>query len=116
MRLLLQPQRCCGVLQKCARFSNVITIICSYNSLVLSKLSFGSVIWNPRYAIYIDQLERIQRKFLKFISFKSFHESNAAKAPPLATKRTISDIMFLYKIINNSIDSSELVSIPTSLK
>ena len=47
------------VLRKCARFSNVKTIICLYNSLVLSKLSFGSVIWNPRYAIYIDQLERI---------------------------------------------------------
>ena len=52
----------------------------------------------------------------KCISFKSFYESNAAMAQeyfhisPLATKRTISDIMFRYKIVNNSIDSSELVS------
>ena len=112
----------------CARLLNVKTIICLYSSLVLSKLSFGSVIWNPTYAIYIDQLKRIQRRFLKFIYFKSFHESNAAMAQeyfyisPLATKQTISD-MFLYKIVINSIDSSDLVSmiikcssIPTLLK
>ena len=115
MRWLLQPQRCWGMFYENVPDSqNVKTIICLYNFLVLSKLSFGSVIWNPRYAIYIDQLERIQRKFLKFISFRSFHESNAAKAQeyfhisPLTTKRTISDIMFLYKIVNNLIDSSEL--------
>ena len=63
------------VLQKCARCSNVKTIVCLYSSLVLSKLSLCSVQSGipDMPSVLIDQLERIQRRFLKFISFKSFY-------------------------------------------
>ena len=106
------------VKRKCKLFHSGKVILSLYNAFVLSKLSFASIIWNPQYATYIERLERVQNKFLKFLAYKSNFITedgvslarNHFRIVTLENRRKISDILFLHKILNNCIDSSEILS------
>ena len=45
-----------------------ITMMTLFNSLVLSRLDYGSQLWSPHLVRHIDQLEKIQRSFTKHIT------------------------------------------------
>lgn len=107
------------VSRKCAQFTNVKAIVCLFNAFVLGKLSFGSIIWNPRYGVYRDRLESVQNKLLKFISFKEHfliqdHDYSAAREHfniiSLANRRKITDVMFLFNIINSHYNAPSILS------
>ncbi|KAG6458410.1 hypothetical protein O3G_MSEX010832 [Manduca sexta] len=93
-------------------FKSISTVQLLYNCFVRSHLEYASVVWNPHYKIYIERLERIQEKFLKNLEYR-FNYKKLPQLPrimSLANRREIRDQVFLFKIVNNLIDSSYLLS------
>lgn len=78
---------------------------------------FGSIIWAQNYT---DKLvENVQYKFLKSIAFRlnlpisrdSFSlVANSIYIQPCEVRRKLSDVMFIYDLLNNYIDCSDLLS------
>ena len=100
-------------------FKNIISMKMLYFSLVRSHLEFGSMVWSPNYALYINQLENVQYKFLKLTCNKlnltidrdSYHFQSTYLGVSLCEiRRSVADLMFLYDLLNGNIDSSELLS------
>lgn len=105
--------------RQCADFNNSKTILTLYYSYVFSKLQFASVIWSPVYRNNVERLEKIQRNFLRFLGYKShFHVAHhdyseirrRFKILELEKRRTLSDILTLFKIINNLSSSPNILS------
>lgn len=102
-------------------FQDVESIIHLYNSLVKSKLMYGSLIWNTDIAALEYELEKIQNQFLRYLSFK-IHEpmhyynhnykfiQQRFNIVPLKVARKQHDLIFLHNLLNNKINSPELLS------
>ena len=58
------------IVRNSRQFADTATLKMLYCAYVRSKLEYASLVWNPGYAIHINQLESVQRRFLKFLSFK----------------------------------------------
>ena len=109
-----------GFMKRVTRdFSNSKTLHTLYNSLVRSRLEYCSQIWNPSARVHINKLERIQRKYLKYICYKTrtmYHDYSYESLcdhfnlKTLQSRRSISDLTFLNKLMNNNIDSNYLTS------
>lgn len=107
-----------GFIMRCSKeFKNIKTIKILYSTYVRCHLEYASQIWNPRYAVYIDRIERIQRKLIRFLNFKTYNnEKNYYKSCahfhflPLQHRRKVSDVLFLKKIMVSSIDCPNLLS------
>lgn len=93
-----------------------------YNSFVRSIIDFGKVIWNQLYKCHSDRIERTQGKFIKIRNFRSDRQTescacslgnnllNLNKLLTLQNRRKKSDIDFLFKILNNMLDTLTLLS------
>lgn len=97
-------------------FTKEKTLKVLYNAYVRSVLEFGSVVWNPQYAVHKDRIERVQKKFLKTLDFRAgFHYDDYVESvkrhnvQSLTSRRHYLDSIFLYKLINNQIDSADLL-------
>lgn len=89
-----------------------------YCSIVRSSLEYCSTLWSPHYSTYIENIEKIQKKFLRSLGFKDSQISNnhdyktimdKYKINTLEHRRTIFDILFIIKIINSNIHCPELL-------
>ena len=88
-----------------------------YCSLVRSHTEFGLIIWAQDST---DKLvENVQYKFLKSIAFRlnlpisrdSFSlVANSIYIQPCEVRRKLSDVMFIYDLVNNYIDCPDLLS------
>ena len=83
-----------------------------YNSLIRSLCEYGAVIWNPYYKVYTEKIERIQRKFTRLVYYelrirKPDYEARLLylQMQKLSLRRTITDEMCLFKIVNGHLDS-----------
>jgi hypothetical protein len=105
----------------CRDFTGVDAQKTLFISYVRSKLEYCAIIWCPYYNTYINQLESIQRKFLKNLAFHCDHIYPARgidqnillkrfDMPTLTQRRQFLSLQFLYKIYNNIIDCSELMT------
>ncbi len=96
-------------------FKKQKTLNILFNSLVRSKLEYSCVIWSPYYKKYIEKIEKIQSKFLKCSKYitrgqNEFADINLMQPQCLEKRRNFHKITFLYKLINNFIDDSNLLS------
>lgn len=104
------------LLRTCKPFKKVDTYKILYFSLVRSVLDFCSVVWSPFYACHINRIERIQKTFLRTLHYRTGTEYisypnslTTYNMLPLNLRRQQFDLMFLFKIINNIIDSPNLL-------
>lgn len=91
------------VTRVCRSFRRPSTYIHLFNSLVRPHLEYASIIWNPLYAQYSLQIERVQRKFLRCVNYRCFHRKlsyeltlQKLSLPTLEQRRAALDAMFLY--------------------
>ncbi|KAF6201119.1 hypothetical protein GE061_005566 [Apolygus lucorum] len=79
----------------------------------------GSTVWSPFYTVHKYALERVQRRFLRYIGFKLDIPSSEINyesllqtcgLQTLETRRIISDVSVMYKLVNNGLDSPYLLS------
>lgn len=88
------------ILRNCRNLSNVSALMSLYLNLVISKLEYDSLIWNPICFQYTSDIEKVQRKFLEFLSFKV----NGFYFVSSEIPRYHASVIFLYKLINGKID------------
>ena len=90
-----------------------------YCSLVRSVLEYASSVWHPTCDTHISLLERVQKKFLRSIEFKEHHLHQQGEyewvmsflnIKSLEIRRDITDLCVLHAIINNHIDSNDLLA------
>ena len=103
------------------KFTNLNTIKALYTTLVRTKLEYASLIWYPCYNNHINSVERVQRRFLKYVAYKidgiypirgsdPLVLTRRFELPMLASRRFICSQIFLFKLINNLVDSPALLS------
>lgn len=84
-----------------------------YNTYVRSIIEYCSTVWNPHYDIYIQEIERIQKRFTRMI-YRKFHypyeayESRLMRLEmiSLESRRLMIDEITLYKIRNGLLITS----------
>ena len=110
------------VFRNCGSFTNVTALRALFYSLVRSRLEYCSLVWYPIYQTHIAALESVQRRFLKFLSFKidgvyprrGIDERSLLlrfNFDSLGFRRILNSLIFLHKLLHNTIDSPHLVSL-----
>ncbi|CAK1580937.1 unnamed protein product [Parnassius mnemosyne] len=103
------------VLRVSRPFSDIGCLKVLYYAYVRSILEYCSIVWNPQYIIYTQDLEKMQEKFIKHLNyrshclFKNYDEScHYHNLTTLKNRRVLADMSFLHGICNGYIDSPEL--------
>lgn len=99
-----------------SEFEQIKTIKILYYTYIRSHLEYVSQVWNPVYDIYINQIERIQKRFLRYLQFrlKKFMSNYSARCRkfhilPHKESRRAADLSYLLDIASSSIDCPELL-------
>lgn len=89
-----------------------------YCSYVRSIVEYACTVWSPFYGTYINQIERVQRKYLRFVGYKmgipieNIVYDDIMKVlniPTLENRRILMDICTLYRILNCHINCDDLL-------
>jgi hypothetical protein len=100
-------------------FSSPTCLRSLYFALVRSILEYGVVVWHPYLAKDQLRLEIVQHKFLSYAAFilglpNPNHNytdiSHFLNIPPLLSRRKLIDLHFINSLLENSIDSPDLLS------
>lgn len=105
------------VMRTCQPFNHLVTHKIVYCAYVRCILEYASSIWSPHYAIHINRIERIQKKFLSHINYKfkervSSYINNCRlfKLLSLQERRNLLDMGLLFDILRGGIDCPSLLS------
>uniref|UniRef100_A0A2A4JB85 Reverse transcriptase domain-containing protein n=1 Tax=Heliothis virescens TaxID=7102 RepID=A0A2A4JB85_HELVI len=117
------------VLRNSKEFKKSSTKIKLFNTLVRPILEYGSVVWSPHYEVYIKRIESVQKRFLYHLCYGDYLAKQLTSynerlrhynMNTLASRRKTLDFVILHKIMNGTIDCSELlgllpIQIPTRI-
>jgi hypothetical protein len=94
-----------------------------FHTILLSNIAYYYVKCNRclmerKIKRYIDRFEKIQNKFLKHLNYreKLFFDTHIKSAKhhglmSLESRRSVADMTFLHKLLNNIVDAPELLSL-----
>lgn len=122
--------KCMGFVMRNGKGFSAATLLRLFNIYIRSRLEYACVVWSPTYAVHIQELEIILRKFLKYLSYiqdgvypEIGYPQEALRrrfgVESLELRRQYHSVMFLRKIVKGHIDcpsiSAQLTySIPRS--
>ena len=102
------------------QFDDIYCLKSLYCALVRSILEYGVLVWSPYYAVQINRIERIQRQFVRYalrmlpwedpIRLPPYeHRCALIQLPTLANRRSLLQRLFIFDLLGNNIDSTELL-------
>lgn len=100
-------------------FKNQSSLLSLYNSTIRPILEYSAVVWNPVYRKYVDRIEGVQKKFINVLNFRFNRQRHYMpyltnlplyNLQTLESRRKLFDIVFMYKIVNNLIDSEYCIN------
>ena len=100
-----------NLLFRCFLTDHVQSFVTAYKSYCRPIMEYASQVWSPSYVTEIDDLEKVQRYFTR----RLFARATMGEVPyverlrrldlePLELRRLISDLVMVYKILNNEVD------------
>lgn len=101
---------------------NVTIVKLLYCSLVRSITEYNSTVWSPYYNTDCDLLEGIQKRFLRYCAYRLGYDRREYEYKTimeimnlnsLEHRRLEASLIFLYKIINGTINSPEILELVT---
>lgn len=103
------------VIRQTQMFSSRDSVVTLYNYFVRSKLEYASLSWSPLYYHYINEIEKVQKRFIRYLYYKEkgnyplyTHYLDLLKEYPdimtLEKRRCLTALSFLYKALNNKTD------------
>lgn len=119
--IINKASRRLGFVKRYSRnFKDATVFLHLYKSLVKPILTYASEVWSPKTKQLKYEIEKIQNSFLRSYSYRIGMPMSAishdysimlekTKLPTLEASRDYQDLLFLYKIINSLVDSTELV-------
>lgn len=104
------------VLRTARGFGDPQSYIRLYYAYVASHLSYCSSVWSPQYAIYVDRIEGVQRRFLRHLKYKFGYQDEHYTALcrrfgllRLEDRRLCNGITFVQKLFCGQYDSPMLL-------
>lgn len=106
--------------RNCRDFVDPYTIKLVYMSIVLTKLEYGCIIWNPFYANHINRLEKLQKRFITFalrslnftLPIPSYVDRcRLIHLKTLVNRRNLMSVKFIYKLVCGFIDCPDLLGL-----
>lgn len=95
------------------KFKKIEPYVRLYYCYVRCILEYASPIWNPYYNIYIDKIERVQRKFTRIVAYKFKHPAvcyemrlQKMNMISLRNRRIVIDQILFFKIVNGITNTS----------
>lgn len=118
--IVAKAYRALGFVMRVSKdLKKVKTLKILYCTFVRSQLEYASQIWSPRYAVYINRIEQLQKKFLRYVCYRTNERYTSDNyidlckkhhLLPLVNRRDIADVIFLLKIASGTVDCPELLS------
>lgn len=109
------------VLKMTSKFKDPLCLKSLYCALVRSILEFAAVVWTPYHSSWIARIESVQKKFVRR-ALRTLHWNDPENLPPyedrclllgidtLENRRSVSQAMFVVKLLKNEVDSSALLA------
>lgn len=112
--ILCRANKLLGFINRATKpFSNLRSMHLLFVTLVRPILEYCCIIWAPSYHVHISRLESIQKKFVRRLCFKfdlDYYGSDYNNLLQyfslqlLKSRRDYADIMFLFKVLNNTVN------------
>ena len=86
--------RTCGVFFKIRHFLPTDSLICIYNSLFMSFLQYGIIVWGQTFASYVDPIFKLQKRAVRAIS----HEKAFSHSTPIFRSLKLLRLHDIFKL------------------
>ena len=86
--------RTCGVFFKIRHFLPTDSLICIYNSLFMSFLHYGIIVWGQTFASYVDPIFKLQKRAVRAIS----HEKAFSHSTPIFRSLKLLRLHDIFKL------------------
>ena len=100
--------RTCGILLKIRNYLPTDILRCIYNSLFMSFLQYGIVVWGQTFSSYIEPIFKLQKKAIRTISHQTAFSHSLPLFKGLHLLR-VSDV-FKYKLLTFVYDSMTMMA------
>src|SRR3978361_1174930 len=81
--------KCMGFVMRNGKGFSAATLLRLFNIYIRSRLEYACVVWSPTYAVHIQELEIILRKFLKYLSYIEYGVYPEIGYPQEALRRRV---------------------------